>query len=438
MDNTQKIALQRIKDSDYIKYEGTKEEIELLHSLMERIAKSGYGSEIITGLKKTEELPENHQIVLKIQDIPETGLPAYADGVHNESGTIILFKRGKDPNDPNVSLNLAQTLAHELLHEEQYHQGLVPNSHFTPEQNFIINRLQELDALAFKSGCDDLIKGGFEGVGIGGGLASTNTYNKQALSHSCHCLIQNNPKPDKTFEEIRAIYVKRLGVNIEPEYFSAQTLTNSNSGKKFFNNDKLSIQHETTNMSDGKLSVFKHPVFDLKIYEPKNGKIGIEEKITHSSYGDDSMSIRFFDQQTDKMILGISEDWDGYKIQTEKNPDICTDLKEFEETFAQLNLPKDVLEALSFDAEVIKNQYNEKHAKVTEGYLSLDRSWERPAFEKTKNQDQNAPENVADKLQLLRGLSSTTNPAPQQEHSTQNSSKQSSFSFPLLKGDLSK
>ena len=279
MDNTQEIALQRINDSDYIKYEGTKEEIELLHSLMERVAKSDYGAKIITGLKKTEELLDNHQIVLKIQDVSEVGLPSAAGGVHKGNGEIVLFKHGRDQNDPSVSLDWAQTLAHELCHEEQYQQGLVPNSHFTPEQNFIINRLQELDA-----GClrreDDLIKGGFEGVGIAGNVASASTYNRQALLHAFDHLTQTDPKPDKTFEEIRAIYVKRLGVNIEPEYFSAQTLANSASGKEFFNNNKLSIQHETINMSDGKLSVFKHPVFDFKTYKPENGKIGVEEKIT--------------------------------------------------------------------------------------------------------------------------------------------------------------
>ena len=200
-----------------------------------------------------------------------------------------------------------------------------------------------------------MIKGGFEGVGIGAMAASTFTYNKQALLIAFNHLTQTDLKPDKTFEEIRAIYVKRLGVNIEPEYFSAQTLANSTLGKEFFNNNKLSIQHETINMSDGKLSVFKHPVFDLKIYKPENGKIGVEEQITHNQQ--DMMSIRFFDQQTHKMILGVSQEWNGYRIQTKQNPDICTDIKEFEETFAQLNLPKDVLEALSFDAEVIKNKY---------------------------------------------------------------------------------
>ena len=432
MDNTQEIALQRINDSDYIKYEGTKEEIELLHSLMERVAKSDYGAKIITGLKKTEELLDNHQIVLKIQDVSEVGLPSAAGGVHKGNGEIVLFKHGRDQNDPSVSLAWAQTLAHELCHEEQYQQGLVPNSHFTPEQNFIINRLQELDA-----GClrreDDLIKGGFEGVGIAGNVASAFTYNEQALLHAFDHLTQTDPKPDKTFEEIRAIYVKRLGVNIEPEYFSAQTLANSASGKKFFNNNKLSIQHETINMSDGKLSVFKHPVFDFKTYKPENGKIGVEEQITHNQFNEQGrISIRFFDQQTDKIILGVSQEWNGYRIQTKQNPDKCADIKEFEETFAQLNLPKDVLEALSFDAEVIKNKYNEK-----QGEISPNKPWEKPTYDwATKHQDKNAPENVAGKLQNLRGISSTGSPAPQQQHLNSIPSKQSSFSFPLSKGNF--
>ena len=132
------------------------------------------------------------------------------------------------------------------------------------------------------------------------------------------------------------------------------------------------------------------------------------------------------------MILGVSQEWNGYRIQTKQNPDKCTDIKEFEETFAQLNLPKDVLEALSFDAEVIKNKYNE-------GEIWQKKPWEKPTYDcATKHQDKNAPENVAGKLQNLRGISSTGSPAPQQQHSNSIPSKQSSFSFPLSKGDLLK
>lgn len=350
IDERKKIALERIKNPAYLTYEGPQKDIALLHSFMERLAKSEYGSKIILGLKKTEDLPKNHQVVIKIQDSVEAGLPYSAAGVHKDNGEIVLFKRGKDENDEQLLKTLTEALIHELCHEEQFQQGLCEYKNFTPEQNFIINRLKELDAANLKKEAF-IIKGGFEGTSPFDLLASTLTYNQQAL-FSSFIHMHEGEISDKSFEDIRKIYVERLGVNIDPEYFSVQTLANSPCGKEFFIDEKLPIQQDTRSMNDGELSVFKHPKGELTIYTDKKRNI----EITKKKFPSGRQSICFSNKESSQTIMAIEQFGDVIKkIQTKNNPDECKDLRDFEETLSQMNLPKDVLEEFSFDISKAKN-----------------------------------------------------------------------------------
>ena len=352
MTEEQEIALQRIKDPDYFNYSGSESDVALLQSLMENVAKSEWGSKIISGLKRNEDLPEGHQVTLKIQDDQQVGLPP-SKAVHCDNGDIVLFRNGKDENDEKVFQGWVRTLAHELCHEEQLQQGLTQFSNFTPEQNFIINRLQELDALNHGlTGKDNATKQGFEGTGGAGSYATI--YNHQALIASLEA-IHEGKVSDKSFEEIRATYVKRLGVDINPEYFSAQTIANSYCGKFFLPDGKMPIQHETRNMSDGKLSTFKHPERELKIYTPNEGQIGIKEQTFKNGH----KTLRFFDQKSSETIFAIEQFGDEIeKVQTKNNPNQCKDVKDMEQTLSQIKVPKDVLDAFNFDPSKVTNFVN--------------------------------------------------------------------------------
>ena len=343
MSDEQEIALQRIKDSEYISYEGNKEDIALLQSLMERVAKSEIGAKIIAGLKKNEELPEGHQLRLRM------GEEGNAAGFHSDNGIIYIIKGNLDFNDEAVFTERALILRHELCHEEQFQQGIVESSNFTPEQNFIINRLKELDAGDLRREVED-IKAGFEGIGIPGGVAATSIYNRQALRHSIHCMQEDKRDSAKSFEEIRAIYVKRLGVDIEPEYFSAETLAKSPAGEEYFVDGKLPIQQESHDMSDGKLIVFKHPEHELRIYTPEKGNISIEEEISKNGY----KTTEFFDEKSSETILSIEESELGISRIQKSSYKCSRDYDAIKLTLSQMKLPKDVIEAFPLDEEDLK------------------------------------------------------------------------------------
>ncbi|MBE6446246.1 MAG: hypothetical protein E7021_02465 [Alphaproteobacteria bacterium] len=363
MTEEQEIALQRINDPAYFNYSGSESDIALLHSLMENVAKSEWGAKIISGLKRNEDLPESHQLTIKIQDAQQIGLPP-SGAVHCDNGDIVLFKRDKDANDEKVFQGWVRSLAHELCHEEQFQQGLHEYSNFTPEQNFIINRLQELDALNHGlTGKDNATKQGFEGTGGAGHYATI--YNHQALIASFGA-IHEGKVSDKSFEEIRDTYVKRLGVNIDPEYFSAQTIANSYCGKFFLPDGKMPIQHETHNMNDGKLSTFKHPERELRIYTPKDGGIGIREQTFKTGH----KTLCFFDQKSSETLLAIDQ-YGGeiQKVQTRNNPSECRDSKDFEQTVSQMHLSKDVSDAFNFDASKVKGFIDSPQKKENFGGL---------------------------------------------------------------------
>lgn len=347
MVSEQEIALQRIKDPSYFRYEGTESDIALLHSLLENVAKSEKGAKIISGFKKNKELPENHRLTIKIQNSQLIGITP-ADGVHCDNGDIILFKRGGKETDEKILQRWIDTLTHELCHEEQFQKGLIEYSNFTPEQNFIINRLKELDAKDVGKQGSDFVKEHFEGSWKTSWW--TDRYNFQALNASLE-EINNREISDKSFEEIRSIYIKRLGVDINPEYFSTQTLVNSYSGKNYFLSDgKLPIKQETSQISSGEILNLKHPRCELMYYTPKEGNIRIKAQTTERR-----KSIIFYDNKSDKQLLAIEQiDNNITEVQTIQHPSECRDLKDFDQTISQMPLSKDVLEVFHLDLPKIK------------------------------------------------------------------------------------
>ena len=139
MTEEQEIALQRIKDPAYIKCEGTKEEVALLQFLLEKVANSESGSKTLANLKRQEDLPKDHRVVIKIQDTQSIGLAAAAAGVHEDDGTIILFKGRHRRKQEEELKDWASTLAHELYHERQAQEGLLGRfANLTPDRKSVV------------------------------------------------------------------------------------------------------------------------------------------------------------------------------------------------------------------------------------------------------------------------------------------------------------
>lgn len=395
MNNEHEIALKRIKDAEYISYEGTESDVALLQSWMERIAKSETGAKIIAGLKKNEELQEGHRLRLRIGE--ESSVAAE----HHDNGIIYIYRNGLDFNKEAVVTKNILSLTHELCHEEQFQQGIVESGNFTPEQNFIINRLSELDAGYLRRDVED-IKAGFEGIGIPGMVAATSTYNHQALIHSIYCMQKDKKDSKKSFEEIRAIYVKRLGVDIDPEYFSAETLAKSPEGKEYFVDGKLPIQQEIRKMNDGKLAIYKHPEGELRIYTPEKGNISIEEK----TYKNGKKTIEFIDLKSSEKILEINQSNDRIKdIRIGKYSNECCDFNDFKLTWSQMNLPKDVIEAFPLDKEdvrIVTGETKENEFDMIRRLRGL------PAKKSTNEEAEKSifEESISDRLRCLSGRTS--------------------------------
>lgn len=405
MTEEQEEALQRIKDPSYIKCEGSEKDIELLHFLLEGVANSEWGAKVILQLKKQKDLPDDHRVVIGIKNDVSVGLSSAAAGVHHGDGSIELFKKGEDLTDKEVLGSLAYTLSHELYHETQDQQGLHgPFKNFTPEQNFIINRLVELDAASHGSYSIDYIREAFEG--LGGGSFYAGIYNEQALVASFNGMSETAQVSDKSFEEVRNTLVKRLGVDIDPEYFSVQTLESSDCGKSFFQDGKLPIQQEHLNIGNGKLSIYKHPEEQIKCYKSNDGMIEIEERLFE---GGISRAMVF--SKSKKTILSINQEKDLFatnpeekitNVQTEKNPSECRDVHDFRRVVSQMSLPKDVCDAFNFNPKKVEDfivsSPKENSFSITE-FLAKHSSYHKP---KESKKTEITPQ-VLDKVSRPRG-----------------------------------
>lgn len=241
-----------------------------------------------------------------------------------------------------------------MYHERQAQEGLLGRfANLTPEQNFILNRLCEIDAWTHGKGTTQYIKEAFEG--LNGGSFYANTYNRQALMDSIES-IHHGKTSNKSFEEIRNALVKRLGVDIDPEYFSIQTLANCECGKSYFADGKLLLEYTQKEMANGNLSIFKHPVCEVKIYTSAEGNMEIKEQSFSSPWDNGEKSLVFVDKKSKKTVLAIEQQNDEIKkVQTEKNPSECLDVEDFRQVISRMKLSEEVKKAFGFDPKKIES-----------------------------------------------------------------------------------
>lgn len=350
MTEEQEIALQRIKDPAYINCEGSEEDVALLQCLLEKVANSESGSKTLANLKRQEDLPKGHRFTIKIQDKALIGLPPDAGAVHQDDGSIILFKDGGNPHSEEELESWANLLEHELYHEQQDQEGIGTFANFTPEQNFIVNKLLETDAWMHDKGKVEYIKEFFEG--LNGGSYYASIYNQQALMAAIETM-HHGKTSDKSFDAIRDALVKRLGVDIDPEYFSPQTLANCYCGKFYFPDGKLPLERNDQDMTNGSLSIFKHPKCTVKIYTSADGNMEINEKLL-SNTGE--KSLLFVDKKSNATVLSIEQKNDDIqKVQTEKNPSECKDIEDFRQVVSKMDLSKDVCDVFGFDQKKVES-----------------------------------------------------------------------------------